>query len=74
MVASSSGFNLICNQVAGLQRVPHASGPHANTVADSDSTELVANETSLYQRGFGFLPETKKMFVASGPMYENLFQ
>jgi len=56
---------LICNQVARLEGVGHSAGAHADTVADTDGTKLVAYDTRLCERGFDLLTETKKMFVAS---------
>ena len=66
VVAAGSGLDLVCNEVAGLERVRHAAGAHADAVADADGAKLVAYDVGGGERGFYFLAETEEVLVASG--------
>lgn len=44
VVTARSGFDLVGYQVAGLERVGHSTGAHANAVADADGSKLIAND------------------------------
>jgi hypothetical protein len=64
-VGGGGGFDLICDEVAGLERVGHAGGAHADAIANTDSAELVANDRRLGEGGFYVLAEGEEVFVAS---------
>lgn len=64
-MTSGSGLDLVSNQVARLERVRHRIGAIANSVADTDGTELVTNEVSILERGFDLLAKAQQVLVAS---------
>ena len=64
-MAPSSGLHLIGDEVSRLERVRHAECAHANTIADTDSPELVADETGFGYGLFDTLAESEKVFVTS---------
>ena len=66
MMPTSSRLDLVCDEVAGLERVRHAAGAHADAVADADGAKLVAYDVGGGERGFYFLAETEEVLVASG--------
>ena len=70
VVSASSGLDLISDQVAGLEGVGHAACAHANTIADADGAKLVADDVSVFERGFYFLTETEEVLVTSTPRCE----
>jgi len=44
MMSTSSGFDLVRDEITRLKGVGHALCTHTNTIADTDSSKLVANE------------------------------
>lgn len=65
VVATSSSLDLVGNEVSRLERVPHSSSTHADSVANSNGAELVANQSRLDQGRLDFLAQPEEMFVAS---------
>lgn len=64
-MTTSCCLHLICNKVTRLQRIRHSRGAHADPIANTDGTKLVANETRLDQGTLDFLPQAKQVSVAS---------
>jgi hypothetical protein len=48
-MTTCSCLDLVRDEVARLQRIRHSSSAHADTVAHTDRSELVANETRVYE-------------------------
>ena len=65
VVASSSSLNLVGDEVSRLERVHHAAGAIANTIADSNGSKLVPNKVCFYERVFDASTEVKEVTVAS---------
>lgn len=65
VVAAGCGLDLVCDEVAGLERVRHAAGAHADAVADADGAKLVAYDARGRERCFDFLAQAEEVLVAS---------
>jgi hypothetical protein len=62
---TSSSLDLICDQITRLKGVGHPSRAHADTVADADSSELVANELGVAQRFLNRPTKVQEMAVTA---------
>lgn len=65
VVASSSSLDLVGDEVSRLERVHHAAGAIANTIADSNCSVLVPNEVCFCERVFDASTKVEEVLVAS---------
>jgi len=66
-MTSSSGLDLIRNEVPRLKGIRHSTRAHTDSVADANGAKLVANHSGIGDGLFYALTETKQMTVASKP-------
>jgi len=66
-MASSSGLDLIRNEVPRLEGIRHPTRAHTDTVTDANGAKLVSNHSGIGDGLFYTLTETKQMTVTSTP-------
>jgi hypothetical protein len=64
-VPARSGLDLVCDEVARLERVTHPARAHRDTVRDANRAELVSNEVGVSERAFYALTEAKEVPIAT---------
>jgi hypothetical protein len=64
-VTTGGSLYLIGDKVSRLERVGHAERSHGNSVRNTNSTELVADETGFVEGLLDALSKTQKVAVAS---------
>jgi hypothetical protein len=68
-MTACGGLDLIRDEVPRLKGIRHSAGAHADSIANADSAELVANQVSLHNGLFDTLAQTEQMSVTSGRLH-----
>ncbi len=67
-MTTSCSLHLICYEIPRLKGVGHAPGTHTDSIADTNGTKLVSDNTCVCQTLLDFLTKAQKMTVASSRM------